>query len=58
MIGGVTPPGMFGTERAGESQRDSGPKLRVARNELPWENGVGKGDLPRRGCGEAGICHW
>jgi len=33
-----------------ESRRDSGPKPRVARNELPWVGG-GVGIQPRKGCG-------
>src|SRR6266566_8530244 len=35
----------------GESQRDSVPKPRVARHELPWED-VERKSLPQRGCGQ------
>src|SRR5438034_8900587 len=34
-----------------ESQRDSGPKPSIARNELPWEN-VATRINPQRGCSQ------
>lgn len=36
-----------------ESQRDSVPKPRVARDELPWVN-RDKSNQPQRGCGTVG----
>jgi len=41
---------MSGWGKRGESQRDSGPKPRVASSELPWENRPVSGQ-PQRGCG-------
>ena len=37
------------TSQAGESQRDSGSKPRVASSELPWEKAPERGQ-PQRGC--------
>ena len=38
-----------------ESQRDSDPKPRVARHELPWEN-VRRRSQPQRGCAQRHPC--
>jgi hypothetical protein len=45
----------FGIEASSESQRDSVPKPRVARNELPWES-VRRKLQPQWGCGHFHPC--